>query len=54
MGACVAVSSTCVAPCWAIICILWQCVHNKDDQNKDDHNEDDYNEDKHNYTFFLI
>ena len=43
MGACAAVSKTCVAPCGAITCILRQSVHNKDDQNKDDYNEEDHN-----------
>ena len=42
MGACAAVSTTCVDPCGAITCILRQCVHNKDDQNEDDYNEDDH------------
>ena len=37
MGACAAVSMTCVDPCGAITCILRQCVHNKDDYNEDDH-----------------
>ena len=37
MGACAAVSTTCVHPCGAITCILRQCVHNKYDYNEDDH-----------------
>ena len=43
MGACAAVSNTCVVPCAEILCMLRQCANNKDNYSKDDYNEDDNN-----------
>ena len=39
MGACAAVSNTCVVPCAEILCMLRQCANNKDDYYEDYNNK---------------